>query len=379
MQPETGTPRAATSTSPIRSSAMARSTWSSCPAGSRTSSTQWEEPAAGVRLLQRLGVVLAADPLRQARHRAVGPRPGAALPTLEQRMDDVRAVMDAVGSERAPLFGASEGGPMCAAVRGHLPGADRAPWSCTARSPAPLVAGLPLGRHRRGVRVYASRSSTTGARPGPVGIRDPSSRRRALPSGSPRYCRLARARGRRWRLLRMNIEIDVRHVLPTIRVPTLVLHGRAISACTSEAGRYLAEHIPGAKYVELPGDRPCPLAGRYRRRPGRDRGVPDRHSARRRAGPRPRHGPVHRHRRLHRARRAAGRPPLARAARRATMRPSAASWRASVAGRSTRPATASWRRSTARPAPSAAPWRSPRRSARSAWRCGPACTPARSS
>ena len=54
-------------------------------------------------------------------------------------------------------------------------------------------------------------------------------------------------------ILRMNSEIDARHILPTIRVPTLVLHRVGDTRITVDAGRYLATHIPGAKYVELPG------------------------------------------------------------------------------------------------------------------------------
>ena len=78
----------------------------------------WEEPRSR-GLPRRLALVRAADPLRQARHRAFGQAGG--LPDLETRMDDVRAVMDAAGSERAALFGYSEGGPMCVAVRGDYP------------------------------------------------------------------------------------------------------------------------------------------------------------------------------------------------------------------------------------------------------------------
>ena len=75
------------------------------------------------------------------------------------------------------------------------------------------------------------------------------------------YLARAVANGAAVALLRMNMEIDIRHVLPAIRVPTLVLHRAGDRAVSVEQGRYMAEHISGAKYVELPGDDHAPWIG----------------------------------------------------------------------------------------------------------------------
>jgi class 3 adenylate cyclase len=75
------------------------------------------------------------------------------------------------------------------------------------------------------------------------------------------YLRLSASPGAAAALLRMNSQIDVRHVLPTIRVPTLVLHRVGDLDVSVANGRYLAEHIPGAKYVELPGVEHVPILG----------------------------------------------------------------------------------------------------------------------
>ncbi|MBW2272490.1 MAG: adenylate/guanylate cyclase domain-containing protein [Deltaproteobacteria bacterium] len=176
------------------------------------------------------------------------------LPTLEQRMDDVRAVMDAAGSERAALLGVSEGGPMSALFSATYPERTEAlimygsyarwmqepdyPWAPTREQHA-LVAeaferdwGTPLGAN-----LFA-----------PSLAED-----EAFLESWAAYLRAGASPSAAIALLRMNIEIDVRPVLPTIRVPTLVLHRRDDRLIRVECGRYLAEHIPDARMVELPG------------------------------------------------------------------------------------------------------------------------------
>jgi pimeloyl-ACP methyl ester carboxylesterase len=174
---------------------------------------------------------------------------------LETRMDDVRAVMDATGSQRAMLVGASEGGPMsilfaatypertaALVVYGSLPRFTRAgdfPW-------AP-----PLDEYLREATEWARIWGTyEGAAEflkerGPLvtddDIRWYASRQRL--SASPGAVEM---------LQRMNAEIDVRGVLPTIRVPTLVLH-RTDDHMPIEGARWMAAQIPGARFVELPG------------------------------------------------------------------------------------------------------------------------------
>jgi pimeloyl-ACP methyl ester carboxylesterase len=178
----------------------------------------------------------------------------SSLPNLEQRMDDVRAVMDAAGSERAALMGVSEGGPMSALFAATFPERTVAlimygsyarwlkapdyPWAPTREQHARAAEaferdwGKPLG-----LRLFApSRAEDEGFR-----------------EQWASYLRAGASPAAAIALLRMNIEIDIRSILPTIRVPTLILHRKDDQLIRVECGRHLAEHIPGARLVELPG------------------------------------------------------------------------------------------------------------------------------
>jgi pimeloyl-ACP methyl ester carboxylesterase len=182
--------------------------------------------------------------------------------TLEQRMDDVRAVMDAVGSERAALFGISEGGPMSILFAATYPERTTALvmyGSYARRSWAPdHPAGLPdeeweqlLGaiEHDWGgprlLRFFAP------------SVLENDEQQRAAAS----YLRLAASPGAALAVMRMNREIDVRPVLPTVRVPTLILHRVADGLTRIEQARYMASRIPGARLVELPGIDHIPWVG----------------------------------------------------------------------------------------------------------------------
>jgi class 3 adenylate cyclase len=180
--------------------------------------------------------------------------PGAT--TLEERMDDIRAVMDAVGSERAAVMGESEGGPLAILFAAAHPertvalilqGAEvrerkdeEWPWgesteeefeASMATLPerwgkglgidfiAPSVAGQQWARAWRGrVQLHAGTPASTEA------------------------------------FMRMAFDIDVRHVVPAINVPTLIVHADRDGVCHVENARFLARTIPGAKYVELDTD-----------------------------------------------------------------------------------------------------------------------------
>ena len=180
--------------------------------------------------------------------------------TLEERMDDVRAVMDAVGSERAALFGQSEGGPMSILFAATYPertlalllvGAevkeettDDWPWGESTREDfEESMRGVPerWGTAEQAERAVASRS------PSAVGDRSAAEawHRRLVESASP---------GDAIAFMRIAFEIDVRDVIPSIRAPTLVVHARGDRVCLVENGRYLAEHIRGARYIELESD-----------------------------------------------------------------------------------------------------------------------------
>ena len=176
------------------------------------------------------------------------------LPTLEQRMDDVRAVMDAVGSERAALLGGSEGGSMSALFAATYPERTVALvllGSFARRVWAPDYPWAPTLEERQRYFEWIEASWGRAADVSTVvpGRADDEPFKRWV----ARYQRLAASPGAAAALLRMNSQIDVRHVLPAIRVPTLVLHRVGDPDVDVGNGRYLAAHIPGAKYVELPG------------------------------------------------------------------------------------------------------------------------------
>ena len=191
--------------------------------------------------------------------------PVAEVPTLEQRVDDVRAVMDDAGSERAALFGISEGGPMSVLFAAAHPGrvtslvlygamgrtteAPDYPWASPAdalRESATEFIAPYWGRQSEGmVELFA-----------PSLAGDP----RAA-EFTARMERSAASPGMVQKIFEMFLDIDVRSVLPTIHVPTLVLHRRGDRVVNRRAGEELAARIPGASYVELPGIDHLPWAG----------------------------------------------------------------------------------------------------------------------
>jgi class 3 adenylate cyclase len=171
-------------------------------------------------------------------------------------MDDVRAVMDAVGSERAALFGSSEGAPMSILFAATYP--ERT-WGL-------ILAGgfarqlwapdYPWGdqeeEYRRAIESRAQEWGTPEAAAGTAQALAPSAReedRRALAT----LIRQSASPGAATDLARMNKDIDVRSALPAIRVPTLVLNRSDEVPFVVGGSRYLAEHISGARHVEFPG------------------------------------------------------------------------------------------------------------------------------
>jgi len=192
----------------------------------------------------------------------------ADLPTLEQRMDDVRAVMDAAGSERAAIFGISEGGPMADPLRGDLSGAGVRPRPLPNVAPprsgsglaARASAGSMAGDHRR-PRAPLGHARLRGRRDTRPESR---LRRRRAMAGLlrelPPHEREPRAAAA---LMQMSINYDVRPVLPAVAVPTLVLHREGDTAFgqVPDGSRFMAERIPGAQFALLPGGNHFPWLG----------------------------------------------------------------------------------------------------------------------
>ncbi len=180
------------------------------------------------------------------------------IPDLETRADDIRAVMDAAGSRRAAILGFSEGGPMAMVFAGTYPErtaalvlygtlatwtrAEDYPW---ARTREELQALLRAADARRGSDAWCDETLGQLA---PTTVDD-----EATKLWWRRWIRTSVSPGAARALSLMNSEIDVRHTLSAIAVPTLVLHRDRDEDTLPDEGRYLAERIPGADLVMLPG------------------------------------------------------------------------------------------------------------------------------
>jgi class 3 adenylate cyclase len=175
----------------------------------------------------------------------------AAIAPLEERMDDVRAVMDAAGSQRAVLLGASEGAPMSILFAATYPERTQAlvlygafaysVYRTAGLSDEQIEARLALVEQSWGV---ASRIPT---------LAPSRQANEAFSRAWTRLERLSASPSAFLTLSRMNRQIDVRHILPSIHVPALVLHRAGDRVVPVELGRYIAKHLSGAKYIELSG------------------------------------------------------------------------------------------------------------------------------
>ena len=182
------------------------------------------------------------------------------MPTLEERMDDVRAVMDAVGSKAAFVVGLSEGGPMSMLFAASHPERTRAlvlygsfpritsgegyPWGFAPGQVEPLV-------------TLAERSWGDGTFTGSMFAPSDVAERLAF---FARFEREGASPGAMIALVRMLVEIDVRDVLPLIAVHTLIVRRNGDAVAPIEGARYMAERIPNARLVELTGDH-SPVTG----------------------------------------------------------------------------------------------------------------------
>ena len=184
------------------------------------------------------------------------------LPTLEEQVDDVLAVLDAVGCERAGLFGVGQGGVLACLFAAAHPGrttalvlfgtcarliqAEGYPWGRAPEEFARLLQSTEQG-WGQGVALPVLAPSMAGDEP--------------FQRWFAKLERLGASPGNMLALLHLHRDVDIRHVLPAIRVPALVMH--RVGDAYREVGhaRYLAAHIPGAKLVELPGRDHLPYVG----------------------------------------------------------------------------------------------------------------------
>ena len=180
--------------------------------------------------------------------------------TLEERMDDVRAVMDDIGSQRAAVMGISEGGAMSALFAATFP----------ERTSALIMYGSYAQRHEpmtendwliEGERIRRNWGSEEEARETLAWMAPTLADDKHQIRWLQRLLRIGASPSAVIALGRMINEIDIRQVLPTIRVPSLIIHRNGDLGQPVADGRYLGEHIPNAKYIELPGMDHLPWVG----------------------------------------------------------------------------------------------------------------------
>ena len=214
----------------------------------------WDDPNLA-RWLRRLGSfsrVILFDKQGTGLSDRVGKLPG-----MDERMDDVRAVMDAEGVEKAAIFGISEGGSLATLFAASHP--DRSQALILYGAFAQFTSWFPTQEALEGLFQYIDSAWGSGE---------------SLPMFAPtmkddlafkqwwgKFERLGGSPGAVETLMRMNSQIDITDILPSVNVPTLIIHRRDDVTVDVEAGRLLSERIPNAKYVELSGVDHLPMVG----------------------------------------------------------------------------------------------------------------------
>ena len=188
--------------------------------------------------------------------------PNDQLPELEERADDLLVVMDAVGSKKAALIGFSEGGNLSAYFAAAYPERTRAlimfgtfakriyspdyPWAPTEEQREAEVEFL--------LREWGNRMDLSHYAPSKA-------EDEAFADRVATYFRRSASPGAAVALLKMNTKIDIRNILPSIHVPSLVMHRTGDRDANVEEGRWIADRIPNSKFIELPGDDHLPWIG----------------------------------------------------------------------------------------------------------------------
>jgi class 3 adenylate cyclase/pimeloyl-ACP methyl ester carboxylesterase len=222
---------------------------------------RWESPAHAA-YLNRLASIGRLITLNQ-RGTGMSDRPDGS-PTLETRMDDIRAVMDAAGSERAVVFGLGDAGPLCVLFAATYPERTSALVLINSSPRSVRSPELPWLETRaeaeRRADEFERRWGETGYLADFLRQANPGMTDEEAELGA-RLIRLSASPGSAAAYVRANLDTDVCDVLPLVRVPTLVLHRKETAAWDVGSGRYLADHIAGARFVELPGGEFSPGLG----------------------------------------------------------------------------------------------------------------------
>jgi class 3 adenylate cyclase len=182
------------------------------------------------------------------------PIPSKELPPLEDWMDDVSAVMDAVGLERAAIVGAGEASPMAELFAATYPERTSALVLLNATARISAAPGYEVGAPPEVRERLVSMAEQTWGRGDVIAAINPSLAGDAVAMEAwGRFLRLSASPATAAAVMRMLFELDVRDVLPAIRVPTLVVHRQDNPIVTVDQGRYVADQIEGTKFVAVPG------------------------------------------------------------------------------------------------------------------------------
>ncbi len=222
---------------------------------------QWEDPTER-RYFERLA---SFSRLIMFDKRGTGLSDRVAIATLEERMDDLRAVMDAAGSQRAVIFGSSEGGALSVLFAATYPERVSALVLYGAYARIAWAPDYPDGVPEEAwddqlPQAEESWGRGDGSSPFVIALAPKIANDPVYQKAHGRWERLSASPGAAVAILRMIRDLDVRHLLPAIQVPTLVLH-RTADPTHAAGSRYLGARIGGAKVVELPGDEYFPHLG----------------------------------------------------------------------------------------------------------------------
>jgi len=179
------------------------------------------------------------------------------VPGMDERMDDVRAVMDEVGVDQAALFGISEGGSLATLFAASHP--ERSKALILYGAFAQFKSWFPTQEALEGLFQYIDSAWGSGESMPmftPSMTEDP-----AFKEWWGKFERLGASPGAAKKIMRLNSQIDITDILPSVKVPTLVIHRADDVTVNVQGGRLLAERIPNAKYVELPGVDHLPMVG----------------------------------------------------------------------------------------------------------------------